>query len=221
MQQDRLGGHFFVENQQKRKIRMVLNQSNKINIYDGNKCPVMKEFSSIDDIIITHSDMVYNCCYRVLNDHHSAEDVTQAVFILFSKKFKKLSDHPNIAGWLYRTAVFMSKGLQKKNNRRQKRESNTDLEAQDEKKQWALLAPVIDEIILNLPRKYSQAIRLKYIEGKSHEEIAELMKSPRGTVSSWISRGLEKVRLILSKKRLQCFPAHYFRGIGKSKSCQC
>ena len=46
---------------------------------------------------------------------------------------------------------------------------------------------------------HRQAIALAYYHDLSHREIAEQMQLPMGTVKTWIRRGLECLRLCLSK----------------------
>lgn len=48
-----------------------------------------------------------------------------------------------------------------------------------------------------LPNKYQEVIALRYFEGKSIKEIAQIINKPDGTIKSLISRGLEKLRLLL------------------------
>ena len=46
---------------------------------------------------------------------------------------------------------------------------------------------------------HRQAIALAFYHDLSHSEVAEQMKLPIGTVKTWIRRGLERLRLCLSK----------------------
>ncbi|MBI1891906.1 MAG: sigma-70 family RNA polymerase sigma factor [Burkholderiales bacterium] len=46
---------------------------------------------------------------------------------------------------------------------------------------------------------HRQAIALAFYHDLSHSEVAEQMKLPIGTVKTWIRRGLERLRMCLSK----------------------
>lgn len=48
-----------------------------------------------------------------------------------------------------------------------------------------------------LEQEQKQAILLSYYHGYSHQELAEKLTKPLGTVKGWIRRGLEKLRLCL------------------------
>ena len=167
------------------KIKAVIKSKSKLNI---------------EQVVSNYSNLVYGCSYRILNNHQSAQDVTQAVFVLFSQKYKTLSKSNKVGGWLYRTATFMAKDLKKKELRRLNRETQAVNKEQETDRTWLNIAPIIDEQIQLLPKNQKEVIRLKYLEGRSQEEIAENMGVARGTVSSWISRGIEKLRLNLKSK---------------------
>ena len=155
----------------------------------------------IAQVVNNYSNMVYDCSLRILSNHQHAEDVTQSTFILFSQKFKEFSSDVKIGGWLYRTATFIAKNEQRIEARRM----NSELESSknnnaSDSPDWQSVSPYIDEFIAILPENQRNAILLKYMQGKSQEEIGTLMNCSRGTVSSWISRGLESLRCKLRKK---------------------
>jgi RNA polymerase sigma-70 factor (ECF subfamily) len=44
-----------------------------------------------------------------------------------------------------------------------------------------------------------RAIVLAYRDGYSYEELAQTLSAPVGTVKSWVSRGLQKLRVCLER----------------------
>lgn len=52
----------------------------------------------------------------------------------------------------------------------------------------------IQKQLKTLSIKYQEVISLKYFEGKSNKEIAEILNLREGTLKSLLSRGLEKLR---------------------------
>jgi predicted DNA-binding protein (UPF0251 family) len=62
------------------------------------------------------------------------------------------------------------------------------------------LHATLDEEIESLPAHYRRALILCCLEGKSQEEAARLLNRPRGTVSSWLTRGRERLRQRLLRR---------------------
>jgi RNA polymerase sigma factor (sigma-70 family) len=53
--------------------------------------------------------------------------------------------------------------------------------------------------LAHLEGLHRQAIALAFYHDLSHSEVAEQMKLPLGTVKTWVRRGLERLRLCLTK----------------------
>jgi len=60
------------------------------------------------EIVKRHANMVQGTAQRVLRDPRNAEEVTQTVFILLARKATSLGAATCVAGWLYRTARYVS-----------------------------------------------------------------------------------------------------------------
>ena len=60
-------------------------------------------------------------------------------------------------------------------------------------------AKALARCLSKLEGLHRQAIALAFYHDLSHSEVADQMKLPMGTVKTWIRRGLEKLRLCLSK----------------------
>src|SRR5580698_6779146 len=55
-------------------------------------------------LVSRHVNKVYSVALRHTRNPHSAEEITQAVFVIFARKAKKLRRHAMLSGWLYQTA---------------------------------------------------------------------------------------------------------------------
>jgi RNA polymerase sigma-70 factor (ECF subfamily) len=53
--------------------------------------------------------------------------------------------------------------------------------------------------INELPETWRRSVMLSYVEGYSHSEIAELTKTPLGTIKSWIVRSLDALKKCLER----------------------
>lgn len=59
----------------------------------------------------------------------------------------------------------------------------------------------LHECLQQLDEVQRQAMLLAYFKGMTHEELAEHMDRPLGTVKSWLRRGLLRLKKCLSEKR--------------------
>jgi RNA polymerase sigma-70 factor, ECF subfamily len=52
----------------------------------------------------------------------------------------------------------------------------------------------LQECMKGLQDEQQRSVLLAYYEGYTHQELAQAMKAPLGTVKSWVRRGLQKLR---------------------------
>ena len=79
-----------------------------------------------------------------------AEEITQAVFIIFARKAAGLRAETNLDGWLYETTRLTSLSLRRSERRRQFREQEAYMQSMLEKSAvdpvWPQLSPLLDEM---------------------------------------------------------------------------
>ncbi|MDD2876566.1 MAG: sigma-70 family RNA polymerase sigma factor [Acidiphilium sp.] len=57
----------------------------------------------------------------------------------------------------------------------------------------------LSSCIGELPENWRRSVVLSYVEGYSHSEIADLTKTPLGTIKSWIVRALDALKKCLER----------------------
>jgi hypothetical protein len=65
---------------------------------------------------------------------------------------------------------------------------------------WNELRPVLDEEVNRLPERYRIPVILSYLEGRTNEEVAELLRWPVGTVRGRLSRARDLLRSRLMRR---------------------
>ena len=73
---------------------------------------------------------------------------------------------------------------------------------QDEAAAWNELRPVLHAEVERLPERYRLPVILSYLEGKTNEEVAALLRWPVGTVKGRLSRARDLLRSRLMRRGL-------------------
>src|SRR5690348_702785 len=73
-------------------------------------------------LVSRHIDLVYSAALRHVGNHHQAEEITQAVFVILARKAAALSPATVLAGWLFRTTRLTAANYLRGEIRRSHRE---------------------------------------------------------------------------------------------------
>ncbi|OAI48693.1 hypothetical protein AYO44_18725 [Planctomycetaceae bacterium SCGC AG-212-F19] len=152
---------------------------------------------ALGTIVGRHYPMVFRTSLRMLANFHDAEDVAQATFLVLAQRphlVRRL-----LSGWLYETARGIASNFRKVAARRRQREREAggvnDLHAGDRELQEEL-----DAALLRLPYTLREAVILRYLEGRSQEEAAQVAGCPQGTLARRSAEGLHRLREILERR---------------------
>jgi len=160
---------------------------------------------------------IFNYCLRRTGDAELARDITGETFVkalanIKSFKWRDIS----FSAWLYRIAGNEISSFFRKNSYKAvSLEYLQEVQGYDPESQYGLEDEVIAaeqelkrhedymfyrQKISQLPLKYQEIIALRYFEGKSLKESAEILGKPEGTVKSLLHRGLDKLRAHMRDK---------------------
>lgn len=154
-------------------------------------------------LVSRHGPAVLQVCRGVLQDPHEAEDAFQATFLVLVRKAPVLKDPEAVGGWLrgvaYRTAV---RARCRTARRRALEKTRAEMSRLDDLPEE--LAPdqreIIREELERLPAPYRQAVLLCYREGLTHQEAAQKLGWPLGTVKIRLVRGRRLLRERLDRR---------------------
>ena len=154
------------------------------------------------EIVRRHINLVYSTALRRTKDAHLAEDVTQAVFFVLAKKAGRLGKSVVLAGWLYRTARFVSMDAIKMKTRRETHEREAaEMRAEvsgDET--WAKISPVLESGMDALSSGDRDVILLRFFEGMEVSEIGRTVGISANTASKRLQRAVERLRKYFAAK---------------------
>jgi RNA polymerase sigma factor (sigma-70 family) len=154
--------------------------------------------------------MVLAVCRQLLRRSHDADDAFQATFLILVRKAHAIRVDESLAPWLCSVAYRTARRAREVAARYRPidGEGTAELASPAPDDGYHLdLRPLLHEELDRLPGKFRDAIVLCHLEGKSHEEAAQLLRCPIGTVSSRLSRGRRLLRSRLERRGLEVSPA--------------
>ncbi|MHC5536974.1 RNA polymerase sigma factor [Singulisphaera rosea] len=157
------------------------------------------------ELVVRHGPMVLGVCRQILSQQQDAEDAFQATFLVLSLKANTIHDRRVLGRWLYEVAYRIAVRSKINVNRRrafERQGAEMSVQAEDFEPGWSELRPVLHEEVNRLPEKYRAPVVLSYLEGKSNEEVARLLRWPVGTVKGRLSRARDLLRERLTRRGL-------------------
>lgn len=173
---------------------------------------IRKGNHAVFEQIVNHYHVqVYQLCYRMLGNHHDAQELTQEAFLKAYKNIKSFKSSNKFSPWLFRIATNLCIDyLRKKkplNILDQSIKDTEDLTMLDQLKsdqdtpEEALVnvehQEMVQKYLQMLQPKYRSVIVLRYIHDLSLQEISEVLDMPLGTVKTHLHRGRDSLRKIV------------------------
>jgi RNA polymerase sigma factor (sigma-70 family) len=158
--------------------------------------------SAFTALVERHGPMVFRVCRTILGDEHGAQDAFQATFLILARRADSLWVRDTLGPWLYGVACRTSAGARSALARRRTHERKAAERSPRlvEGPEWDDSGPVLHEEVNRLPDRYRAAVVLCYLEGLTHEQAAERLRCPVGTVRSRLATGRERLRRRLSRR---------------------
>lgn len=169
--------------------------------------------AAFGEIMSRYRSPITNYLYRFLNDHEEAVDLAQETFVRVYFALDRYHTQFAFSTYVYRIATNLAISELRRRKRRRlmsltglfQTEEDSEVEFQPPDTRDLQDKELIDRerdttiarAIASLPEKYRIPVILRDIEGKSYDEVAEIMQLGLGTTKSRISRarGLLKVKL--------------------------
>jgi RNA polymerase sigma factor (sigma-70 family) len=144
---------------------------------------------------------VFARCRAVLGTDAEAEEAFQETLYALFRHRASMSNYGAAVAWLYRTATNKARAQRRWRWRTAWREWRKTTEAPA-----AITAEAGEELtrrerqeavavaLVRLPERERQAVELVYLEGMTHDEAADVLGWSRGSVGTYVQRGLDRLR---------------------------
>src|SRR5208282_4346050 len=128
------------------------------------------------ELVRRHVNLVYSAALRHVRIAAHAEEITQAVFFILSRKAGRLHQDTVLEGWLYETTRLTSLSFLRGERRRQFREQEAYMQSTLEESKndsiWDQMSPLLDEAMSHLQEPDRNAVILRFFKEMSLGEVA-------------------------------------------------
>ena len=162
-------------------------------------------------LIENYKNMVYSLAYRMSNNPHESEDISQEAFLRAFQSLARFNPSYKFSTWLYQITLNI---IRDKSKRKEIDYVSLDAPIETGDSEYYLQpadltnnpeeiitrqenTQVIQKAIRSLPLKYREVIVLRHLQDLSYIEIANILKLPTGTVKVRLYRAREQLRKIL------------------------
>jgi RNA polymerase sigma-70 factor (ECF subfamily) len=151
-------------------------------------------------------DRVYGYCFYQLGDHHDAEDATERTFMAALRGLDRFEDRGStFRAWLFRIARNTVANAHRSRRRRRTEPLPDSFERPAPNADPAGLVALADELravrhaIAEMPDDRRQVIVLRFVDGLSTAEVAEVLDRSPGAVRVLLHRALRDLAARLAR----------------------
>ncbi len=159
------------------------------------------------------SAQIHRYVFRLVGNQELADDITQETFLKAFQNIGGIAQDSNLSAWLYRIA---SNACFDALRRRKLITWMPMLEESDKSDEFTsedfapqvIEAQMVRRTLIEMPPALAVCLVLRSVEGFSCEEIAEILKIPKGTVFSRLARAREQFVQTYSRVARTTEPLH-------------
>jgi RNA polymerase sigma factor (sigma-70 family) len=160
--------------------------------------------TAFETLVKRHGPMVLGVCRHVLGRIQDAEDAFQTTFLVLARKADTIDNREVLACWLHevahRTALRAREVRARSTPRMEIQEVEESYSGPEHAASRNELGLLLRAEVDGLPAKYRSLVLHTYLEGKSNEQVARLLRCPVGTVKGRLSRARDLLRTRLSRR---------------------
>jgi RNA polymerase sigma factor (sigma-70 family) len=150
-------------------------------------------------LVERHINFVYAAALRQARDPHLAEDITQAVFLVFSRRAGRLKPGTLLKGWLFNTTRYVVANSRRADARRKFHEREaaamrSDIVREDH---WTEIPPHLDDAMARLSETDRRVLLLRFFEDLPLAAVGQALGISQDAAKKRVSRAVEHLRHLL------------------------
>jgi RNA polymerase sigma-70 factor (ECF subfamily) len=153
-----------------------------------------------------YRDKVFASAYRIVGEHHAATDLAQEIFVKIHGELRNFKFESKFSTWLFRVAVNHAINKAAEVARHARIHDKIGREGRGDPGGTREGRPIDEQVhraLQKLSPKLRAIIGLRYLDGLSYEEIAEVLEISIGTVKSRLFLAHETLRPLLKDVTLE------------------
>lgn len=163
--------------------------------------------AAFDELVDRYYSVAVTAAYKVLTDIDASNDCAQDAFLEAAGSLNDLRDRSKFAHWIYgisyRKAIYVVRKIKlhsaamevKRDESRAVIRLGTPSEQAEKVEKLASIRKALNDI----PEIYREVIILKYVDGRSHVEIGQILDISHAAVDKRLSRGKDLLRESLKR----------------------
>jgi RNA polymerase sigma-70 factor (ECF subfamily) len=163
------------------------------------------EEKAFNQLVLRHQKRIYDLIYRMTRNRDDAADLSVEVFVRAYRSLNAFEERSSFYVWVAKIAVNLSLSFLKREKFRSflsfldLAETKTTSDSPAKEMEKSELKVAIDGAIKSLPVRQRTAFILKYYQGLSHEEIAEIMGITEGASKANYFQAVQKLQKLLAR----------------------
>lgn len=162
---------------------------------------------AFNQLVLRYQKRIYDLTYRLVRNRDDAADLSLEVFVRAYRNLKKFEERSSFYVWLTRIAVNLCINFSKREKFRsflsifdisERPEVSVSPE---EKAEGEELMRALDRAVKSLPERQRASFVLKFHQGLTHREIAEVMGISEGASKANYFQAIKKLQKLLGQYR--------------------
>jgi len=170
--------------------------------------------SPFEEQVLPYMGQLYAAALRMTRNRSDAQDLVQETFVKAFAAFSRFRQGTNLKAWLHRILTNTFINMYRKRQRQPYQGALHDLEdwqlgeaesftssltrSAEAEASGHLPGSEVKDALQAIPEDFRLAVYFADVEGFSYREIADIMKTPVGTVMSRLHRGRRMLRELLA-----------------------